>query len=91
MDLDVVVAGGGAAGLAAGLRAAQGGASVVIAESRTHFRQESNTAMSTAMVPAGGTRWEAAAGVEDSPAQFLRDVVTKTKGLADPIVSRLLT
>ncbi len=91
MDLDVVVAGGGAAGLAAGLRAAQGGATVVIAESRTHFRQESNTAMSTAMVPAGGTRWEAEAGVEDSPELFLGDVMAKTKGLADPVVSKVLT
>lgn len=91
MDIDVVVAGGGAAGLAAGLRAAQAGCSVVIAEARSHFRQESNTAMSTAMVPAGGSRWQAEAGVEDSPEQFLADVLAKTKGTADPVVSKVLT
>lgn len=91
MDIDVVVAGGGAAGLAAGLRAAQAGCSVVIAEARPHFRQESNTAMSTAMVPAGGSRWQAEAGIEDSPEQFLADVLAKTKGTADPVVSKVLT
>lgn len=88
---DVVVAGGGAAGLAAAIRAADGGASVILAESQPHFRRESNTAMSTAMVPAGGTRWESACGIEDSPDQFLRDVSAKTKGTADPVVSELLT
>jgi flavin-dependent dehydrogenase len=58
VDADVVVAGGGGAGLAAALSAAQHGASVVLAEARQNFHFDCNTSMSTSMVPAGGTRWQ---------------------------------
>ena len=55
---DVLVAGAGAAGLAAALAAADRGLQVVIVEAKETFRQGSNTAMSTSMVPAGGSRWQ---------------------------------
>ena len=90
-DVDVVVAGAGGAGLAAALAARQRGASVVVLEHRVSFREGCNTAMSTAMVPAGGTRWQAEAGIVDSPAQFLADVMAKTKGTANPQVANALT
>jgi fumarate reductase flavoprotein subunit len=90
-DVDVVVAGAGAAGLAAALAAADSGASVLLLEARRTWRVDSNTAMSTGIVPAGGSRWQQEAGIEDSPEQFLADVMAKTKGTADPIVARTLT
>ncbi len=43
------------------------------------------------MVPAGGSRWQQQAGVEDSPELFLSDVQGKTHGQADPAVARALT
>lgn len=87
-DVDVLVAGAGGAGLAAALSAQQRGASVALLEWREHWRQGGNTAMSTSMVPAGGSRWQQAAGIEDSPDLFLEDVQRKTKGAAEPAVAR---
>ncbi len=88
---DVVVAGAGAAGLAAALRCAEAGLSVVLAEARETYREGSNTAMSTAMVPAGGSRWQHAEGIDDSPERFYDDVMGKTGGAADPTIARALT
>jgi fumarate reductase flavoprotein subunit len=90
-DVDVLVAGAGAAGLAAALTAAQGGSSVIVVEATEHFREGSNTAMSTSMVPAGGTRFQAEQGIEDSPERFRDDIARKTKGSAEPTVTRALT
>ncbi len=88
---DLLVAGAGAAGLAAALAASDLGVEVVVVEAKETFRQGSNTAMSTSMVPAGGSRWQAAAGIDDSPELFYGDVMAKTKGTADPVVTGALT
>lgn len=90
VDVDVVVAGAGAAGLSAALRAAQSGRSVAVLEWREQFRHGNNTSMSTSMIPAGGSRWQQEAGIEDSPDAFLSDVMGKTGGAADPTISRAL-
>jgi fumarate reductase flavoprotein subunit len=89
-DVDVIVAGAGAAGLAASIAAADGGASVLLVEARETFREGSNTAMSTSMIPAGGSRWQAEAGIDDSPDGLYDDLMSKTKGTADPVVARAL-
>lgn len=89
-DVDVVVAGAGAAGLAASIAAADGGASVLLLEAKDTFRDGSNTAMSTSMIPAGGSRWQEEAGIDDSPDRLYDDLMTKTKGTADPVVTRAL-
>lgn len=90
-DIDVVVAGAGGAGLSAALAASQAGASVAIVEHRASFREGCNTAMSTAMIPAGGTRWQRAMGIDDSPDQFLDDARRKTHGTLNETVARALT
>ncbi len=90
-DIDVLVAGAGAAGLGAALAAAQDGASVIVVEATEHFRDGSNTAMSTSMIPAGGTRFQAELGIEDSPERFRADIARKTKGTAEPEVTNALT
>lgn len=90
-DVDVLVAGAGAAGLSAALAAQRGGADVLVVETTEHFREGSNTAMSTSMVPAGGTRFQAEAGIEDSPELFRADIARKTGGTAEPTVTRALT
>jgi fumarate reductase flavoprotein subunit len=79
---DLVVAGAGG-GLVAALRAASCGLSVLVVERNEHFAVGNNTAMSTAMVPGAGTRWQRAAGIEDSPQTFVADIMAKTHGEAD--------
>ena len=91
LDADVLVVGAGGAGLAAALASSDRGLSVLIAEARERFRSECNTYMSTAMIPAGGSRWQRALGIDDSPELFLGDVARKTKGTAYPVVARALT
>ncbi|MGI9657656.1 MAG: FAD-dependent oxidoreductase [Gaiellaceae bacterium] len=87
---DVVVAGAGGAGLAAALATGDAGLATVLLEARETFRDDSNTAMSTSMIPAAGTPAQAAAGVEDSPERFRDDIMKKTDGKADPTVTDAL-
>ena len=86
---DLVVAGAGG-GLIAALRAAQLGLSVLVVEANEHFRRGNNTAMSTAMIPGAGSRFQAEAGVQDSPEAFVADIMAKTKGAADPVLAEAL-
>ncbi|MEU1983611.1 FAD-binding protein [Nocardia sp. NPDC019395] len=88
-DFDLVVAGAGG-GLVAALRAAELGANVLVIDADEHFQRGNNTSMCTAMIPAAGTRWQQAAGVQDSPDQFLDDISHKTSGTADQRVARAL-
>jgi fumarate reductase flavoprotein subunit len=91
VDVDVLVAGAGAAGLAAALAAAQRGATVVLVDANPAFRDGCNTVQSTSMIPAGGSRWQRAAGVADTPERFHADVLRKTGGQADRTVASALT
>ncbi|HEX6499992.1 MAG TPA: FAD-binding protein [Micromonosporaceae bacterium] len=79
---DLVVAGAGG-GLVAAARAAQLGLTVLVVDASEHFASANNTAMSTAMVPGAGTRWQSDAGVDDSPDIFVDDLVRKTHGEVD--------
>ncbi len=86
---DLIVAGAGG-GLVAALRAAELGLDVLVVEATAHYRRGNNTSMSTAMIPSAGSRWQRAAGITDSPEQFVADVVAKTKGKGDQRVARAL-
>jgi fumarate reductase flavoprotein subunit len=72
-EVDVLVVGAGACGLAAALRAAEGGASVAVVEKLD--RLMGNTSVSSGSVPGAGTRFQRAAGIEDGPAAFLEDLL----------------
>jgi fumarate reductase flavoprotein subunit len=87
---DLVIAGAGG-GLVGALRAASHGLSVLVVERNENFAVGNNTAMSTAMVPGAGTRWQREAGIEDSPEAFLDDIMAKTDGEADQRLARALT
>jgi fumarate reductase flavoprotein subunit len=76
---DLVVAGAGG-GLVGALRAAQLGLDVLVLERQEHFAVGNNTAMSTAMIPGAGSRWQREQGIDDSPEQFLDDIRAKTEG-----------
>jgi fumarate reductase flavoprotein subunit len=86
---DLVVAGAGG-GLVAALRAAQLGLGVLVLERQEQFTVGNNTAMSTAMVPGAGSRWQREAGIEDSPEQFRADIAEKTHGEADERTAKAL-
>lgn len=86
---DLVVAGAGG-GLVAALRAAQRGLDVLVVEASEHYRRGNNTSMSTAMIPGAGTRWQRAAGIDDSPDRYVADVVAKTHGEADTRLAQAL-
>lgn len=86
---DLVVAGAGG-GLVAALRAAERGLDVLVVEASEHFKRGNNTAMSTAMIPGAGSRWQREAGIDDSPRQFFDDILRKTNGTADERLAHTL-
>jgi fumarate reductase flavoprotein subunit len=79
-DVDVLVVGAGACGLAAAIAAHDAGAGVAIIEKRD--RPGGNSSLSTGSVPAAGTRFQRAAGIADSTEQFVADLV-RTGGPTD--------
>ncbi len=82
MSMPVVVIGGGAAGLVAALAARDSGMDVLVLE-RDHLPTGS-TALSSGFIPAAGTRWQRAAGMDDTPEMQAADIVAKTHDRADP-------
>lgn len=88
-DADVVVIGAGAAGLVAALSVAEQGASVVVLERDALPR--GSTALSAGLIPAAGTRFQRARGIEDSPARFAADIEAKAKGKLDRAVLGAVT
>ncbi len=87
--VDLLVAGAGG-GLVGAIRAVELGLSVVVVEANRSFRHSNNTAMSTAMVPGAGSRFQRAAGLSDSPDTFVADVMRKTHDEADGVAARAL-
>jgi succinate dehydrogenase/fumarate reductase flavoprotein subunit len=78
-DYDVIVAGSGAAGMTAAIRAAKGGLSVLLLEKADHFG--GTTAVSGGGIWIPGSPQAVAEGVDDSPAvarQYALDVVGET-------------
>lgn len=77
----VVVIGAGACGLTAALAAHDAGAEVLVVERDRVPR--GTTAMSTGLIPAAGTRFQRARGIDDTPARFAADILAKTEGHTD--------
>lgn len=72
MDVDVLVIGAGACGLAAAIAAADAGAEVALVEKLD--RPGGNSALSTGSIPAAGSRFQRAAGIADSPEKLVADL-----------------
>jgi fumarate reductase flavoprotein subunit len=75
-EVDVLVVGAGGAGLVAALAAHEAGATVAVVEK--YGRAGGNTALSTGSVPGGGTRYQAEAGIEDSPERMAEDLLRQS-------------
>jgi fumarate reductase flavoprotein subunit len=76
IDVDVVVVGAGGGGMTAALAAADAGASIVVLEKLE--KPGGNTALSTGSIPAAGSRFQAAAGVEDDPDRMTADLLRQS-------------
>lgn len=75
-EVDVVVAGAGACGLLAGLRASEN-PDLVVAVLEKSTREGCNAQVSSGSLAAGGTRFQAATGIEDSPARHAADILAE--------------
>jgi fumarate reductase flavoprotein subunit len=82
LSVPVLVIGGGACGLTAALAARDAGVEVLVLERDPS--PSGSTAMSSGMIPAAGTRLQAARGVEDNPAIMAADIQKKAHGENDP-------
>jgi fumarate reductase flavoprotein subunit len=82
LKVPVVVVGAGACGLVAALAARDAGADVLVLE--RDASPSGSTALSSGFVPACGTRWQRAAGVEDLPGRMAADIQRKNAKEADP-------
>ncbi|MFF5232364.1 FAD-binding protein [Dactylosporangium sp. NPDC000521] len=83
-----VVAGGGAAGLLAALTAAAAGVDVLVLEK--DLRRGCNAEFSGGLVQGAGTRFQEAAGIDDSPATLLADILRQNRGRCDPAIAGLV-
>lgn len=74
IEVDVAVAGGGACGVMAALRASQS-PEVVVAVFEKSTREGCNADVSSGSLAAGGTRLQREAGIEDSPQRHCDDII----------------
>lgn len=87
-DVDVLVIGAGACGLAAAIAAHDAGASVAIVEKMD--RPGGNSSLSTGSVPAANSRFQREAGIVDDPQNYVRDLMGIAKETDDlALVQRL--
>lgn len=78
---DVIVAGGGTAGMGTALFAAQRGARVLVLEHAPHLGGTLH--VSSGQLSAAGTRLQASRGIRDTPQLHLEDALRISRGTAD--------
>ncbi|MBI3965402.1 MAG: FAD-dependent oxidoreductase [Chloroflexi bacterium] len=83
-ETDVVVIGAGGCGLTAAITAATLAPGLQIALLEKNSRVTSNSAIAGGYLQAAGTRFQRAAGIEDSPEQLAEDIRRKNGGRSDP-------
>lgn len=85
----LVVIGAGGCGMVAALAAAQQGGRVLILEKSLHAG--GNTALSTGLIPAAGTRFQREVGVMDDTPELMAEAIFKKNDYqSDPELTRLL-
>ena len=82
----VAIVGAGACGLTAALAAAEAGIETVVFE--RDAKPYGLTGMSTGQIPAAGTRFQRAKGIEDSPDILAADLIAEARGENDPAMVR---
>lgn len=84
ITLPVVIIGSGACGLTAALSAKEAGAEVLVLERDPV--PSGSTALSSGLIPAAGTRFQASVKVQDTPEIFAKDIQAKAGGDAEPAI-----
>ena len=85
IETDIAVVGGGACGLIASLAAEERGVEVLLLEKEK--KVGGNTSLSQGMIPAAGTRFQKAAGIDDSPELMAEDIFKKNNYESDPEIT----
>ncbi|MBM4324764.1 MAG: flavocytochrome c [Deltaproteobacteria bacterium] len=85
VETDVAVVGGGACGMLASLAAAEKGVEVLLLEKEK--KVGGNTSLSQGMIPAAGTRFQKASGINDSPEMMAEDIFRKNHYESDPEIT----
>jgi len=80
-EVPVLIVGAGAAGLIAALTLSEAGIEPVVIE--RDVVPSGSTALSAGLIPAAGTRFQRAQGIEDSAKLFAEDISRKAHGEAD--------
>ncbi len=80
-EVPLLIIGAGAAGLIAALAANEEGIDAVVVEREA--APSGSTALSAGLIPAAGTRFQRAQGIEDSAKLFAEDIARKAHGEAD--------
>src|SRR3954447_10061210 len=80
-EVPLLIVGAGAAGLCAALAASEAGVEPVLIE--RDAVPSGSTALSAGLIPAAGTRFQAASGITHSAALFAQDISRKGHGEAD--------
>ncbi|MDJ0821635.1 MAG: FAD-dependent oxidoreductase [Paracoccaceae bacterium] len=90
LDCETLIIGAGACGLVAALAAHEAGQEVLVIEADAV--PSGSTALSAGLIPAAGTKAQAAAGIDDTPALFAQDIQAKAHGENEQaLVERLAT
>jgi len=85
VETDIAVVGGGACGMIASLAAEEKGVEVLLLEKEK--KVGGNTSLSQGMIPAAGTRFQKAAGIDDTPELMAEDIFKKNKYESDPEIT----
>src|SRR5947208_17052320 len=80
-EVPLLIVGAGAAGLCAALAASEAGVDPVVIE--RDAVSAGSTALSAGLIPAAGTRFQRAQGIEDSAELFAQDISRKAHGEAN--------
>ena len=78
LEVPILIVGAGACGLVAALSANDAGGDVLVIEA--DGAPSGSTALSAGLIPAAGTRCQAAEGIDDTPELFGIDIQAKAKG-----------
>ncbi len=85
VETDIAVVGGGACGMIASLAAEEKGVEALLLEKEK--KVGGNTSLSQGMIPAAGTRFQKAAGIDDTPELMAEDIFKKNNYESDPEIT----
>ncbi|MFT5449873.1 MAG: fumarate reductase flavoprotein subunit [Gammaproteobacteria bacterium] len=90
IETDVVVVGGGGAGLTVAGTVAASNKRVRVLVVEQDFDEPCNSAIASNFIPAAGTRFQRAAGIEDNAQCFAADIMKKNGGRSDASIALAL-